>query len=120
MEQLNLFDEIDNAAAEREAKQAAKQAALMEEARKPKQCTNCGEWSPNEYLWKTNHGEPEFYDLPGSCMKHWMMFNQAKWSGHEKMSDHAAAAESWLIERGFALPTQPQRDAWQGVSHAAL
>lgn len=116
MEQLNLFDEIDNAASEREAKRAAKQAALMEEARKPKQCTHCGEWSQNEFLWRTNHGTPTFHDLPRSCVRHWMMWNQAKWRGREKLSEQVAVAEAWLTERNFALPTQAECDAHQGVT----
>jgi hypothetical protein len=101
-QQLSVFDEIDaniaaqNAITEREKENAALIASL------PKVCDHCGEESPNAYLWDTNHGTPTFYDMPGVCVKHWMMFNQARWNwGHD--------ARAWLADKGFALPTEEER-----------
>jgi hypothetical protein len=106
MMQFELFDELDAVLIEAEEKlsieREQRQAALREKASQPKQCDHCSEWSPNEYLWNINHGEPSFYDLPGACVKHWAMFNQARW-------DSGADARQWLTERGFALPTETEK-----------
>lgn len=91
MSQLSIFDEIEKAEAER-------LAAERIERDKPVTCTHCGEVSPNRYLWETNHGKPKFHDMPGVCVKHWFMFNQARWAWGD-------TARTWLFEHGFAWPT---------------
>ena len=102
MSQLSLFEELDQEQEKLEAALAAEKAAemqkLREEASQPKQCDHCGDWEPNRYLWDINHGNPSFYDMPGACVKHWAMFNQARW-------DWGTNARTWLEERNFPVPT---------------
>lgn len=101
--QLSLFDELDAQLIEAEEmltiELKKREAELREKASQPKQCDHCGDWEPNEYLWNINHGTPTFYDMPGACVKHWGMFNQAHW-------DWGTDARKWLTERGFAVPSQ--------------
>ena len=104
--QLSIFDELDaQILADSEMQKRledARIALIQEQNRKPVQCDHCGDWSPNSYLYETNHGKPSFYDMPGVCVKHWFMFNQARW-------DCGTDARQWLSERGFALPTEVQK-----------
>lgn len=104
MTQLSLFDDIDQEQLQLEAEKTAEMQKRQEQNSLPKQCEHCGEWEPNKYLWDINHGTPNFYDMPGACVKHWGMFNQARWAwGNE--------ARQWLTERGFAIPSK--EESWE-------
>lgn len=103
MNQLSIFDELDQEQERIEAEKAAEQQRLREIASQPVQCEHCGEWSPNQYLWETNHGKPHFYDMQGVCVKHWFLYHQSRWQEMTK-------AREWLTERGFAV--HPPEGEW--------
>lgn len=77
MSQLSIFDEIDQAEADR-------LAAIREERSKPKQCHHCGEWSPNRYLLDTNHGRV----FNGWCSKRLLLNNQGRAEAVEWLKSH--------------------------------
>lgn len=103
MSQLELFDELD---AQRERREEeletnirAQHDAEIAERRKPVQCSHCGEWSPNKYIWSINHGIGDFWDMPGVCVKHYYTWSRAHW-------DWAIDDRAWLAEHGFEVPTE--------------
>lgn len=104
--QLSIFDELDaQLFADKEYQdriEAARQEQIRAERDQPKQCSHCGDWSANEYLWEVNHGTPSFYDMPGVCVKHWALFNQARW-------DWGDDARAWLTDHGFEVPSITQK-----------
>lgn len=104
-DQLSLFDEIDREQAELKA---AEDAARRELNSTPAQCHHCGEWSPNDYLRRTNHGRV----FNGWCSKRLLLNNQGR-----------AEALEWLQSHGWERcdahdPANWTEDAdlyWEGV-----
>ena len=70
---LGLFED-ELIAAEREqerieAEREAERQRRTEQARQPRQCTVCGEWSQNEYLWSINHRDDLIAAYGGLCIR---------------------------------------------------
>ena len=103
MTQLDVFDELDAEQKRREevfeAKLRAQREAEVVARRQPVQCSHCGEWSPNEYIWSINHRICDFWDMPGVCIKHYYTWSRARW-------DWAVDDRVWLALHGFEVPTE--------------
>ena len=106
MTQLDLFDEMEAEQAKREAEIEARLIAEREAARaeqnKPRQCGDCGEWSPNFFGFNLNHAVEE----GGSqwCTRHMLHYQHACWAGHPERHEWSVRGVEWLTEHGFALP----------------
>lgn len=109
MNQLSIFDELDQEQERIEAEKAAEQQRLREIASQPVQCGHCGEWSPNQYLSDTNHG----IIFNGWCSKRLHLNSWAKpgtWaSQHEEQFEMSTA---WLSSRGWVACDEHDRTNW--------
>ena len=113
MNQLPLFDELDQQLLEAEEmlskKREAEEAAMREEASKPKTCSHCGEVSPNSAMHMINHGEV----FNGWCSKRLMFNSWAKpgtWA--EQHEQQFATSSQWLSERGWVACDEHDRANW--------
>lgn len=109
MNQLSIFDELDQekAAAQQLAEAEAEKA--REEASKPRQCTHCGEWSRNAYLDSTNHG----IVFNGWCSKRFWLNSWAKpgtWA--EEHKEQFETSTAWLAEHGWVACDEHDRGNW--------
>lgn len=101
MSQLSIFDEIDQAEADRIA-------AFRAESEKPVTCSHCGEESRNAYLDSTNHG----IIFNGWCGKRFW-FNG--WAGSywaDKQPERMQECIEWLAARGWVACDAHDRANW--------
>ena len=109
MNQLSIFDELDQENDKLKERTAADLVAQQELNSQPHQCSQCGEWSPNKYMRDLNHG----IVFNGWCGRRFWLNSWAKpgtWA--EKNEEQFNTSTAWLASHGWVACDEHDRANW--------